>query len=277
MNQTFPFEVTVDGDIFNINWNGISSSVSPKDVAHTSPDKAFVLATQLNSSAELIKNIEIVPHKRGFFKPNYTVVPPSPTPTTEDEVASSIISDANLAPRISAYLEEIVGRDFRLHTPPGTSTAFFLTTEKKSRTPSLLVNDGYGVNQVVYLLAKILHTASNTILIEEPEIHLHPTLLRSFTRQLCNIIRDEKKQLIFTTHSEQVIASLLTLVAEGRLTPDDVHVYFAEKPSRETRLRHQSVNKHGQLDGGLVSFVDAELPPGRAFDRCAGSGKLPGP
>ena len=259
LNQSFSFSYSEDNEEYKVNWNGISCSVSPVNPTTITQQAAHRIASSLNSLAEAIRALDIAPHRRGFFKPNYTTTPASATPTTEDEVASMIISDPHLAPRISVYVEEIFGRDFRLYTPPGTATVFFQTTDKKSRTPMLLVNDGFGVNQVVYLLAKILRSDTQTILIEEPEVHLHPTALRNFARQLCVIAKEEKKQVIFTTHSELLVSALLAAVAEGRLSPEDIRCYLTRKEGRETTFRPQSIKENGQIEGGLTTFVEAEL------------------
>lgn len=259
LNQTFQFTYSIKDEEYMINWNGISCSAVPKTPTPATQQTAHQIAESLNSMAEEIKAIDIAPHRRGFFKPNYTSVPVSPTPTTEDEVASLIINDPNLAPRISVYAEEIFGRDFRLYVPPGTATVYFQTTEKRSKTPGLLVNDGFGVNQVIYLLAKILRSDVRTILIEEPEVHLHPTALRNFARQLCSITREEEKQIIFTTHSEFFVSSLLATIAEGKFASDDIRCYFCSKEGRKTTFSDQKVQKNGQIEGGLKSFVQAEL------------------
>lgn len=259
VNQTFPFNYAENADEYTVNWNGISCSVVPKTPTSVTQQVAHKIAASLNSSAEIIRAIDISPHRRGFYKPNYTAVSISAIPTTEDEVASLIISDPNLAPRVSVYTEEIFNRDFRLYTPPGTATVFFQTTDKTSRTPTLLVNDGYGVNQVVYLLAKILRSDVRTILIEEPEVHLHPTALRNFARQLSVIAKEEQKQIICTTHNELFVSSILAVVADGTLTPDDVRCYLTTKERRKSKFVMQTVQHNGQIEGGLTTFVEAEL------------------
>jgi hypothetical protein len=259
VNQTFSFIYSEHNEDYMVNWNGISCSVTPTYPTSSTQQRSREIAESINAIGEKIKGIDIAPHRRGFFKPNYTSVSVSPTPTTEDEVASLIINDPNLAPRISVYAEEIFKRDFRLYVPPGTATVFFQTTEKKSRTPGLLVNDGFGVNQVIYLLAKLLRSDVRTLLVEEPEVHLHPTAVRNFARQLCAIVREEKKQLILTTHSELFVSSLLATVAEGKLSPEEIHCYLCLKERRNTVFKPQKVQKRGQIEGGLTTFVEAEL------------------
>ncbi len=244
---------------YTINWNVISSTVTPD---HPTPDtlqEAHELSIKLNSIPESLRKIDIVPHKRGFFKPFYTPISTSRLPVTEDEVASIIINDPNLSPRISVDLEKILGRDFRLYTPPGTSTTYFQTTDKKSRVPGYLVNDGFGVNQIVYMLAKIHRQSVKTILIEEPEVHLHPTVIRSLVKVLCEIINEEDKQIIVTTHSEVFVSSLLSAVARKIISVENLMCYLAVKENKTTIFKPQEVQKNGQIKGGLSSFVEGEL------------------
>lgn len=40
------------------------------------------------------------------------------------------------------------------------------------------------------MLAKILYKGNRLVMIEEPEIHLHPQMIRNFIRNLCQILRE---------------------------------------------------------------------------------------
>jgi AAA15 family ATPase/GTPase len=259
LNQNFTYQWKEEREEYTINWNGITSSVSPKQPTTDTQQRASELTIQLNKIPETLKKIDMAPHKRGFFKPFYTPTTVSPLPITEDEVASIIINDPNLSPRISVDMEKILGRDFRLHTPPGTSTVYFQTTDKKSRIPGYLVNDGFGVNQIVYILAKIHRPDIKTILIEEPEVHLHPKMIRSLVKVLCEIIKDEGKQIIITTHSEVLVSSLLTAVTEKIISLEDLQCYLTLKENKVTIFRPQKVQENGQIEGGLSSFMEGEL------------------
>ena len=259
LNKNFSKEIKINDDEFIINWNGINANVSPKQPNFETNQKAYEITKKLNEIPEFIKRIDIVPHKRGFFKPYYTPSQVSFNPWSEDEVATLIINDPNIAPKVSIDLEKIVGREFRLYTPPGTSTVYFQTTEKESKVPTFIVNDGFGVNQLVYILAKIYRPEIKTILIEEPEIHLHPTVIRKFIRTLITIMKEEEKQIIISTHSEQLVSSLLTTIKEKIIMPEDVKLYLTQKDRKETIFKEQRVNENGQVEGGLSSFIEAEL------------------
>ena len=265
--QSFPFSYTDKEEEFTINWNGFASTVAPKTTATSEAQaQAVNLAEALNGPVEAIKGVDVCPHRRGFFKPSYSPAPLTPTPTSEDEVATLIINDQNAPPRISINTVEVFDRDFRTYTPPGTAVTFLQTTEQKdARVPGLLVNDGFGVNQVVYMLSKIHRPDVETVLIEEPEIHLHPTVIRKFARVLSHLATEEEKQLIFTTHSEQFLLSILACVKERLLRPDQVRCYHVARDRKKTIFTHEPVSDEGQISGGLSSFMEGELQDIKSF------------
>jgi AAA15 family ATPase/GTPase len=262
LNQNFQFDFE---QIYTINWNGITSNVITKQPSAQTQQKATELSEKLNSIPAILNSIDIVPHRRGFFKTVYSPSQISVNPTSEDEVATIMINDPNLSPKISVDLEKIINRDFRLYTPPGTATVYFKTTDKQARIPQDLVNDGYGVNQIVYMLAKIHRPEIKIILIEEPEIHLHPTVIRNLVRTIISIAKEEEKQFLIVTHSELFVSSLLTTIVEKSLSPEDIKLYLAEKKGKETVLKEQRTNEKGQIEGGLETFLTAELEDLKVF------------
>ncbi len=248
-----------NGDEYTVQWNGITSTVAPNAPTAENQATALKLAIILNASVETLRRTDLAPHRRGFFKPSYNVTPISPLPTSEDEVASLLINDMHLPPRISSCTEEIFGRDFRTHTPPGTAITYLQTTDKKARLPVLLVNDGFGVNQVVYILAKAQRLDVDTLLIEEPEVHRHPSVVRNFARVLCSLVTDDQKQVILTTHSEQFLLSLLVCIREKRIRATDVRCFHVTRDKRTSVFEQQAVTEAGQIEGGLRSFLEAEV------------------
>ena len=79
-----------------------------------------------------------------------------------------------------------------------------------------MVAEGFGSNSLILLLHQLLNAKKGaTVLIEEPEIHLHPKAQADLAEVLADTAKAEEKQIIMTTHSEYVAGRLLTLVAEG--------------------------------------------------------------
>ena len=115
------------------------------------------------------------------------------------------------------------------------------------------------------MLAKMLRIDVRTVLIEEPEVHLHPTIQKSFARALCTYIKEEGKQVILATHSELFLSSLLTAVADGHIRADQIKCYLSSKEKRNTSFKEQKVQETGQIEGGLSTFIEAELEDLRKF------------
>jgi len=265
-NQSWAFPYSENGEEFAINWNGFAATASSKSGTAEAQARAVSIAEALNATVEAAKRVDICPHRRGFFKPSYTTTPLTQTPTSEDEVATLLINDQNSPARISINTIEIFDRDFRITTAPGTATTYLQTTEQTgARVPGLLVNDGFGVNQVVYMLAKIHRPDVETVLIEEPEVHLHPSVIRKFARVLAQLATEEGKQLIFTTHSEQFLLSILACVKEKRLLPEQLKCYHVSREKKQTIFTPEKVSSEGQIAGGLSSFMEGELQDIKSF------------
>jgi AAA15 family ATPase/GTPase len=64
LNQNFTFIIK---EQYNVNWNGISASVSPKQPTSETQEKAREISQALNKIPEYIKKVDIAPHKRGVF------------------------------------------------------------------------------------------------------------------------------------------------------------------------------------------------------------------
>jgi AAA15 family ATPase/GTPase len=265
-NQQAQASVASDYGSLGVIWNGITAQVQAGQPSQEAQEGANKLATYLNELIETIRKVSFVPLKRGFSKPQFSTVSISPMIATEDEIASFISNNNKyLVPKISLYLEKILERDLRVNFTPGTAIFSLDATDRNSGIASELVNEGFGVNQIVYILAKCLHHDAGWVCIEEPEIHLHPTAIRNLARALARIVREEEKQFVISTHSESFLLALLALVDEGELKPAELACYLAQKEKRVTRFERQVVNEKGQIEGGLMTFIEGELEDIRTF------------
>lgn len=261
-NQQKSATVEYEGTPLTVNWNGIIAQVTsttPTSESEESEKNAQALSVALNEPVEELRQSDFVHLKRGFSKPHYGTVPLTPTVFTEDEVATILANDQYLEGKASHYLEKILDRDLRVRATPGTAIFRLNTTDKATGLSTELVNDGFGVNQIVYLLSKILRRDVSLVCIEEPEIHLHPRALRNLAHVLVELSKKEQKTLIISTHSEHLILPLLSAVAKGELIPDEISCYLCNKSEGESKFEQQHVNSKGQIEGGLTTFMEGEL------------------
>lgn len=67
---------------------------------------------------------------------------------------------------------------------------------------------GSGFQQFIYLFGFILLEEPNIILLDEPDVHLHGQLQKNLFEELQRLIRERNKQVIFATHSRDLITNV---------------------------------------------------------------------
>ncbi len=247
-----------DGDAITLYWNGITftGSAMRTDIADVHADKI----REAGSFAQTeLNHVGIVPLKRGFTRPFYSPLPISTSQTTEEDIATFLAIERYFDGKLSGYLEEIAKREFRVNSAGGTGVYSFDLIDRASRVPCNIVNDGFGINQLVHLLAICLQDRHSFVCIEEPEIHLHPSAVRALAQAFIKMTKEEGKRFVIATHSEVFISTLLAEVARGNLKADDLSCYLTTKEGKESKFEKQEVNEKGQISGGLQAFAQAEL------------------
>ncbi len=244
-------------------WNGLTS-VDFEGTPFTN-QSMMTLKEEIEQCASNMVGVDVIPTHRGFSKSTFNVVPLGTSIYQEDEVATLLATDSNLQTKVAYYLGKITDKRFEVSMSYGAGFFFLRVGESSSRFTTELVNQGMGVNQIVFLLAKILYSKNRLICIDEPEIHLHPTLIEQFIRVLVEISKAEGKQFLFSTHSEHWIMSLLAEVCEGNLPPTDLKVYYLQKQGLETLVEEQEVQENGQIAGGLKNFLESQMRLAQRF------------
>lgn len=276
-NKEEEFEFESDSLQVKYNWNGIIAnilSVSTVGFVNNPADASQIVF--INETTALFKRIfqlplyefakiDFVPLRRGFTQPNFNPVPLGAQISTEAEIASLLGADRDLAGKVAFYLEKIVDRNFTVYSPPGIATIYLQTRDRNSGFTSDLVNEGLGTNQLVTILAKIMQKSNKFICIDEPEIHLHPTIIDKLVSVLIEMAEHEGKQFLVSTHSEHFINSLLKNVVEKKIKNQEVKIYYLNKTRKETNTEFQELNPDGQIKGGLKNFYDTELNNLKAF------------
>jgi predicted ATPase len=259
-------------------WNGIIPTINitpiPEQEMLVSEGKesdglkegsAESLQESINAPIEELKKVDVIPLGRGFTKPNYSSVPMQPQMFREDDLATLLAANRELVGKVAHYLEPLVNRVFSVWTTMGTANFNLQSRDRSTSLVCDLVNEGFGTNQLVTILAKCLREEVSTVCIEETEIHLHPELMDKLVDVFVRISREEEKNFIISTHSEHIVLSLLNQVAKNKIKPEDVCIYYLSKDGKETKIERQEVNDKGQIKGGLKGFYEAELKQVKEF------------
>ena len=256
IESTFP----IQGKEMSFIWNGFTAdfpehSYPKRDIDGMYKEGLSPFQLPINTFSAL----DFVPIRRGFTQPYFGTVPLQSQISTEREIATLLAIDGELETKIAYYLQKIVDRIFSVYQTPNTSNFYLRTKDKNTGFTADLVNEGLGTNQLVTILAKVLQDKNKFICIDEPEIHLHPSIIDKLVSVLIEIAEHEGKQFLVSTHSEHFITSLLNSVAKKEVKNDDVKVYYLTKDGKETKIESQAINAHGQIEGGLKNFYASEL------------------
>jgi predicted ATPase len=143
---------------------------------------------------------------------------------------------------------------------PGRKVTVWAGRSSESRADTPFVNEGTGANQLPFILVPIaLAQPGETILLSEPEAHLHPKAQCELTRMLLTVAKKENIQFFIETHSEHVLHVILNAIGRGDLGKDDVALHYFENVEGTAQVKRLGINEHGQVDGGLPGFFDQSL------------------
>ena len=243
-----------------VDWNGISVTARLTADVVTYSDLIPPLNQRANLPMEMARQTGFVPLGRGFLNPEYNMHQISPWLGSEDEVASLLVepSERFVQYEISKFVEKIAGRRIQPQARIGTSTFTIDSVPTGKGVAASIVNEGFGINQLVYMLTICLYSRYKIVAIEEPEIHLHPSMVRELAITLAEIAVEKDRRLIVSTHSETFVVALLSQIAAGKIKTDDVSFVLADNPNGSTVLTQQKANRNGQIEGGLRAFMASE-------------------
>lgn len=123
---------------------------------------------------------------------------------------------------------------------------------KKGNLISNLTETGMGISQSLPLITRAYKPCDEEtlIIIEEPESHLHPYAHAQLAQLFVDSIKeDTNKQYLIETHSQNFILRLRKLVAEGKLNPDSINIYYIDfnEEKNESVLNEITVDRLGRV------------------------------
>lgn len=111
-----------------------------------------------------------------------------------------------------------------------------------------LTDVGFGVSQVLPVLVLLAYVdEGSTVLLEQPEIHLHPAVQAGLADIIIEASTARRVQIIVESHSEHLLKRLQRRVAERRVAPDQVALYFCESSSGASHISELEINEYGEI------------------------------
>ena len=116
---------------------------------------------------------------------------------------------------------------------------------------------GFGISQVLPVLIGVEFASNNsTILINQPEVHLHPSSQANLANYFVNEQKKGYKKFIIETHSEYLINRFRNLVAKGEYKKEDISIIYFDSNEDGESIHNISIDEHGRLINAPSSFFE---------------------
>ena len=120
---------------------------------------------------------------------------------------------------------------------------------------------GFGISQILPVIVEAVGGTSDTICVDQPEVHLHPRL-QAEVADLMIETRDVKRWIV-ETHSELLARRIQTRIAQGKVTPGEISILYVQPAESGSTIRPLRLAADGEwLDewpGGFFAESTNEL------------------
>lgn len=159
--------------------------------------------------------------------------------------------------RVNHWMREFeIGSEVTLRRIGGNNYSVMFKDPKTGLDVNL-ADVGFGASQVFPIVVEGFYAGDQAmLLIEQPEIHLHPRAQGTLGDLLIDIATSGGgKNLLVETHSEHVLGRIRRRIAEKKLRGEDVAIYYCKPSAKGTVISQIGINERGQYEG-------EGLPPG---------------
>jgi len=127
---------------------------------------------------------------------------------------------------------------------------------RKGTTQVLLTDVGFGVSQVLPVVTLLQYVPrGSTVILEQPEIHLHPLAQANLADVIINAAVHRGVQVIVESHSEHLLLRLQRRIAEEKIGSADVALYFCDVTDRGSMLDRLQLDLLGKIENWPTNFM----------------------
>ncbi len=149
---------------------------------------------------------------------------------------ASRVRDPDIETKVASWLRRLgLIYDFRLRPIAENRKEYEVRVRCSPNASEVLVTDvGFGVSQILPVLVLCYYAPEGaTLILEQPEIHLHPAVQSGLADLFIEVIKTRRLQIIVESHSEHLLRRLQRRIAEEKdhFTNEDTALYFCKLTS----------------------------------------------
>jgi len=158
---------------------------------------------------------------------------------------------------VAYWLKELgLIHDFKVKRIARGSDLYQVLVQKSPKTTHVKITDvGFGVSQILPVLTICYYVPEgSTILLEQPEIHLHPSAQSGLADVFIDAAKKRNIQIIVESHSEHLLKRLQRRIAEEKLPTDDTALYFCNINDGVSQLTNLELDLFGNITNWPKDF-----------------------
>ncbi|HPW54495.1 MAG TPA: DUF3696 domain-containing protein [Thermoanaerobaculaceae bacterium] len=127
--------------------------------------------------------------------------------------------------------------------------------------PKVALTDvGFGVSQILPVLVLCFYAPEgSTIILEQPEIHLHPSVQMGLADVLIEAVEKRKVQIIVESHSEYLLRRLQRRIAEDKIKAEESRLYFCRSEGGQSIAEPLNLDLYGYITNWPEGFFGDEM------------------
>lgn len=173
---------------------------------------------------------------------------------------------------INAWLKDEIGFSIQIDGSHGHASIFIIDNDNQRRTN--IADTGFGISQILPVLIQVwqqskknrsIHRQANvpvTIIIEQPELHLHPKMQSKVGETFCKAIkmarsRDIDLRIIIETHSKDIVEAIGRSIERSIIKKEDAAIYIVDT-AKTSNVTQSYFDDGGYLMQWPYGFFDGE-------------------
>ena len=161
--------------------------------------------------------------------------------------------------------------DFSVKPITKESNLYQVWVRKAHKSSEVLITDvGFGVSQLLPVLVLCYYVPEGaTVLLEQPELHLHPSVQSGLADVFIDVAKNRNVQIILESHSEHLLRRFQRRMAEEKISTDDTSLYFCDISRGISNLVPLELDLFGNIQNWPEGFFGDDLGEMAAMTRAA--------
>lgn len=152
--------------------------------------------------------------------------------------------------QVAACLQEMgLIHEFKVVELGKDAGVFAVQVRQSTKSPWTPLPDvGFGVSQILPVLVLCYYVPKGaTVVLEQPELHLHPSAQAALGDVLLQATRIRGIQILLESHSEHLLLRLQRRIAEEKASANDIALYFCRIHDGDSIAARLELDEYGTI------------------------------